>query len=86
MVIKCQLLAQENDLGYTTYVFENLEPNPTFGYRYIMVTRFPNWDHRELELGEIGFLHYESVVAGVDKYWDGSKLVPYNYTNNIFMK
>ena len=57
LTVYSQLVACENDaMGYITYVFKCLEPNPGFGHNYIMVTRFPNWDHRSLDIGELGYL------------------------------
>jgi hypothetical protein len=86
LTIKCQLITQECDIGgYITYVFKNLDKAP-FGHNYIMVTRWPNWNHRDLELGEIGYLNYREVVAGVDTWYDGTNFIPYNYTNIIFIK
>lgn len=89
ITVYCKLVALEKDIGdYTTYVFENLELNPPFGYKYIMVVRFPRWEHRNLELNEIGYLTYNSVVGGQDAWFDRNtqQFVPYNYTNNIFIK
>lgn len=51
-----------------------------------MVTRWPNWQHRDLKLGEKGFLEYKEVQAGIDTWWDGEKFIPYNYSNIIFIK
>lgn len=86
VTIYAKLLAKEHDLlGYTNYVFQNLDEAP-FGKKYILTTRWPNWDHRNLEIGEIGYLTYNEVQAGVDKWWDGSNFVPYNYSNIIFIK
>ena len=89
LTVYSQLVACENDaLGYITYVFKCLEPNPGFGHNYIMVTRFPNWDHRSLDVGEIGYLTYNEVVAGKDKWFcpENGQFVPYNYTNIYFVK
>lgn len=87
MTIYCKLVAlEEETLGYITYVFECLEPDATFGHRYVMTTRWPNWQHKYLELGEIGYLTYKEVVAGVDTWYDGDTFIPYNYSNIIFIK
>lgn len=51
-----------------------------------MTTRWPNWQHKHLELGEIGYLTYKEVVAGVDTWYDGDTFIPYNYSNIIFIK
>jgi len=87
--VKCKLIAEETDsLGYTTYVFEltDLEEIETFGIKYIMCKRWPNWDHRKLRIGEEGFLNYSEIIAGED-FWLGSGgKIPYNYTNVQFNK
>lgn len=82
----CQLKAKEHDLlGYTTYVFENLE-NAPFGHKYLMLTRWPNWQCRNVDIGEIGYVTYQEVIAGKDTWWNGTKDVPFNYSNLIFIK
>ena len=89
ITLRCELVAKENDLlDYQNLVFKNLEPNPPFGKRYILCVRFPNWQHRELEIGEIGFLTYNEVIAGKDGWYDSESgnIIPYNYSNLIFIK
>lgn len=89
ITIRCKLVASELDLmGYQTLVFENLEPNPPFGKHYVMCVRFPNWNHREVEEGEIGYLTYNEVIAGRDGWYDSTtnSFIPYNYSNLIFIK
>ena len=86
ITIKAKLLCKEHDLmGYTIYVFQNLDSVSTFD-KYIMTTRWPNWQHRSIDIGEIGYLTYKEVIAGQDTWWDGSKFIPYNYTNIVFIK
>ena len=86
VTIYCKLVAKEHDFGgYTTYVFQNLE-NESIYDKYLMCTRWPNWEHRNLDLGETGYLTYKEVVAGVDTWYDGTSFIPYNYTNIIFIK
>lgn len=72
-------------MGYTTYVFKNLDSVSAFD-KYIMTTRWPNWQHRNIDIGEIGYLTYKEVIAGQDTWWDGSQFIPYNYTNIVFIK
>ena len=87
MTVLAKLLASEEDaLGYITYVFECLDEDVIKETRYIMCTRYPNWDHRKIEIGEVGFLNFFEVRAGVDKWFDGTKFVPYRYSNVQFMK
>lgn len=52
-----------------------------------MVTRLPNWQCREVEINEIGFLEYNSVIAGKDCWYqkETNTMIPYNYTNNYFI-
>ena len=88
VTVYCQLVASETDImGYTTYVFKNLEDAP-FGHKYLMITRMPRWEHREWDLGEIGYVTYNEVIAGVDKWYspDTGQMIPYNYTNIYFIK
>lgn len=87
--VYCQLIATEDDiLGYITYVFKNLESSVPFGHKYIMVTRLPNWQHRDIEINEIGYLSYKEVIAGKDSWFcqETGQMVPYNYTNIYFVK
>ena len=89
ITIKCKLVAKEDDiLDYHTLVFNTLESNAPFGKNYIMTTMFPNWQHRDIEIGEIGYLTYNEVVAGKDCWYDSeqNRMVPYNYSNLIFIK
>ena len=74
-------------MGYQTLVFKDLEDS-RFGYSYKMVTVFPNWESRIPEIGEIGYLEYNSVTGGVDTYFDRNEqqFKVYNYTNLIFYK
>ena len=89
LTVYSQLIASEDDLlGYTTYVFKCLENNITFGHHYVMLTRLPNWNHRSLDIGEIGFLTYNEVEAGKDKWYcsETEQMIPYNYTNIYFVR
>lgn len=88
MTIHCQLLAKEEDLmNYQTLVFKNLDEAP-FGCNYCMVTVWPNWESYIPIVGEIGYLTYNSVTAGVDTYYDRelNSIVKYNFTNLVFDK
>ena len=87
--IFCKLIAKETcPLGYTTYVFESLDDKQDqfLLSKYLMCIRFPNWDHRNLELQEEGFLSYKINMEGVDKWFNGKEMVPYIYTNIQFLK
>lgn len=82
-----KLLCQSYDsLDYTTYVFELLDNTDInlLNEKYIMCTRWPNWDHRELRNGEIGYLSFSEIIAGEDKWFDGTNFIPYKYTTIQF--
>jgi len=87
--VKALLLAERTDSqGYTTYVFELLDSDEinSFGFKYIMCTRWPNWDHRSLRIGETGFLCYTEIIAGQDFWLDSSGMVPYKFSTVQFNK
>lgn len=88
LTIHCKLLVKEADLmNYQTLVFKNLDKAP-FGCEYCMVTVWPNWESYIPEVGDIGYLTYDSVTGGVDTYYDRTldTIVKYNFTNLVFNK
>ena len=88
LTIHCKLLAKEvNLMDYQTLVFKNLDKAP-FGCEYCMVTVWPNWESYIPEIGDIGYLTYDSVTGGVDTYYDRTldTIVKYNFTNLVFNK
>lgn len=86
ITIHAKLVAEYTDgMGYTSYVFEDLEFTDN-DFRYIMCVRFPNWDQGPINLDDKGYLSVRYVEEGVDKWFDGTKMVPYKYTNVIFLK
>lgn len=87
MVALVKLLVQETDaFGYTTYVFECLEDYMIRQTKYIMCIRYPNWEHRQLQIGEEGYLDFVEVRAGIDSWFDGTAMVPYKYDAIQFIK
>lgn len=87
MTVLAKLVAKaEDSQGYINYVFENLEEDVRKETRYILCTRFPNWDHRTIELEEIGFLNFIEIRAGITKWFNGNDMVPYNYSLIQFIK
>lgn len=86
MIALVKLVASEIEpLGYITYVFQQLE-DCTQSSKYIMCIRYPHWDHKDLKLGDVGYVHCEEIRAGVDKWFDGKQMVPYNYNTVQFIK
>lgn len=85
--VLAKLVAKEKDvLGYITYVFECLDVDVAKDSRYVMCTRYPNWNHRNIELEEVGYLNFMEVKAGVDTWFDGNKMIPYAYNGVQFIK
>ena len=80
--IKAKLIAKSHDLfGYTTYAFQDSVTG-----EYVLCTRFPNWEHPTIEIGEEGILQFREVIAGEDKWYDGNTMIPYKYTGWHFIK
>ena len=87
MTVLARLVAKEADtLGYVTYVFECLDEEILKDTKYIMCTRYPNWNHRTIDIGEVGYLNFFEIRAGVDKWFDGEKMISYNYNGIQFDK
>lgn len=88
--IKAKLLDYMEDFGgYINYIFQDLDHNAaTSDSPYLMVTRFPNWQADNLQIGDIGFLNYDSVIAGRSEWWDNAsqQFHKYKYTNLVFVK
>ena len=75
----------DEGLGYTTYVFRNLEET-RWDIKYKMVTRCPNWNHRVIQIGEEGYLTYDDYEAGKSQWFDGKDFHFYRYTMSQFIK
>lgn len=88
MVIYAKLLVEEENIGgYVVYVFENLDKDKWDLGRYIMCTRFPNWEVQSFKVGNIGFLHYKEIIAGRDIWYSPKDGIfyPYNYNGIQFL-
>lgn len=86
MTVLAQLVASNTDsFGYITYVFKRLDELDKES-QYVMCVRYPNWNHRRINLGEKGFLSFLEVRAGKDKWFNGKDMVPYNYNAIQFLK
>ncbi len=84
--IRAELVAVQQGM-YMNYVFKNLDCPENSAFRYITVTKCPNWQYfNNAQIGDIGFLQYEYVEAGTE-YFDVSKNVndTYKYTANYFI-
>lgn len=87
MTVLAKLVAREEDgLGYVIMVFECLDEEVRKETKYIMTTQYPNWNHRKIEIEEVGYLNFVEIRAGIDKWFDGKEFIPYNYNNIQFIK
>lgn len=88
MTFRAKLVAKAYDFGgYITYVFENVEYSNAYDH-YVMCTRFPNWQHADVNIGECGFVTCKEVFAGKDSWYDNEtgSYIPYKYTGIHFLK
>ena len=70
--IRAKLIAKQTDIfDYTTYAFQNIDTG-----EYVLCTRFPNWEHSIIEIGEEGILQFKEVIAGEDKWFNGTNMIP----------
>ena len=87
MTVLSRLVAKEEDsFGYITYVFECLDTEIIKHTKYIMCTRYPNWNHKAIQLNEIGYLDVTEIRAGVDTWYNGADMIYYNYNGIRFNK
>ena len=87
MTVLSRLVAYKDDgCGYLVYVFKCLDEKVAEQSPYIMCVRYPNWQHSDIQLGTEGFLTFEEIKAGINKWFNGSQMVPYNYNNIQFIK
>lgn len=87
MTIYCKLVASVRDVGgYITYVFQNMDKSYSPDTKYLMCIRYPNWNNCPIKLGDIGYLNFIEVKAGIDKWYDGENFIPYKYDAIQFLK
>lgn len=75
---------QSDSLGYVNYVFENLEDSNVWT-KYIWCVRYPNWQCRDLNITDKGYLTYELHNAGIDKWYNGDSFVYFKTTHYQFI-
>lgn len=69
LVIYAKLLVTSNDIGgYINYVFKNIDFD-SWENKYILCTRYPNWDSIFPKVGDIGYLSCTFIIAG-NKYFN----------------
>lgn len=84
MVVKAKLVAKDEVInGYSTYVFECLDDEIREQTKYIMCTRFPNWDAAKINLDSEGFLHFEEREAGKDQWYNQETQQWHSFSYNM---
>lgn len=89
MITKVELITKDCDEGgYITYAFRILEKEDIkrLDTSFAICTRFPNWNDRELEIGDIGIVEIVEIQAGIDKWYNGYDFTPYKYNHWQFIK
>ena len=89
MTILGELIAiQEDPRGYTNYVFKltDIKEIDIVGFKYLTCVRLPNLECKKLNLGDKGYVTFEEKQAGITNWYDGTKLIPYNYDFTQFIR
>lgn len=68
--------------NYTVYVFKNLDNS-----EYITVTKCPNWEDPEIDVGQEGFLTFKFVKAFQDTWVNKmtGEIISYQYSANYYL-
>ena len=68
-----KLLSWRIDPGdYIIYVFQDLDAEKIYE-KYIMCTKFPNWETPPIKIGEKGYLRIKEIEAGRSTWYDVAK-------------
>lgn len=81
ITLRVQLMARRVG-NYTVYVFKDLD-----SLKYITVSKCPNWNTQEIDVGQSGFLTYKFVKAGESSWWnkESGEFTAYQYSANYFL-
>lgn len=86
-VIHGKLLTYNEDPGgYVIYVFLNLDYTKECN-KYLMCTKYPNWETAPIKIGDVGYLNVKEVEAGKDKWYnqETGSFIPYKYNGIQFL-
>lgn len=79
MVVRVELIAKR-DNTYTVYGFKSLDNS-----EYYLVTKLPNWQVPDIEIGDKGLLEYITAIAGEEYYEVETETKgTYKYSNLYF--
>jgi hypothetical protein len=84
--IKGRLVGMLKDGAYTKYTFEDLYFTDN-KYRFMTMTKCPNWHGQDITPLQEGYVTYKYVEAGKDTYYDtrDQTYKQYNYTAIYFI-
>lgn len=89
MTVLVKLIASTTDpFGYITYVFELLDEYDikVWKFKHVTCVRYPNWQCKQLKIGDTGFVEINIVKAGVDTWYDGQNQIPYKNDAKQFLR
>lgn len=84
---RVEVVEKEEGL-YSTYIFKDLD----LENEYYMIIKYPNWNQGPINIGDIGYVTYYIIIAGVSKWYVNSGenikevYTPYNYTHLALVK
>lgn len=86
VTIYCKILVIR-ECQYTDIVVEDLNRDVTDDLKYVTVVKTPNWEAPQLNVGDVGYLQFQSVQGGKSKWFnkDEGDFEIYKYTNNYFL-
>lgn len=72
---------------YTYIIVEDLNRELTDDYKYLTLVKLPNWDDIHIDIGDVGYVQFESVFGGKSQYLDRDtgEIETYKYSNNYIM-
>lgn len=79
LIKEVELVAVRNS-NYSNYVFKSLKDGS-----FVMCTLLPNWQVPCINVGDRGFLQYQSVRAGDNYITPEGDTVKYKYTNTYLI-
>lgn len=74
----CKVIEKE-DGQYIHYIFKDLDDDS-----YYLVTQYPNWNQKVINIGEEGYLTFYLIIAGKSCWYDSKETLdftPYKYTH-----
>ena len=81
-------LKEKQSGNYTLYIVDNLDTKGS-DKEYLLLTRYPNWQCQEVNIGDKGYFTFYYIIAGVSKWFDryseGNKYNFYNSTHLAFV-